>query len=129
MRKAKRVWLVLQALCEIALYEGILWWRGSGSILRRASQQFTAAKHADLELERAICDAVLFATCLHWKPVLCLQRSVCTVRLLRKYGVHARLTIGYRPSPFFCHAWVEVEGRVVGGSAAYQNRLQLLHVV
>lgn len=128
MRKAKRVWLVLQALYEIALYEGILRWRGSGYTLRRASHQLTAVRQAGLELERAICDAVLFATCLHWKPVLCLQRSVCTVRLLRKYGVHARLTIGYRPSPFFCHAWVEVEGRVVGGSPAYRSRLQLLHV-
>jgi len=55
-----------------------------------------------------------------------LQRSVCTVRMLRKYGIDARLVIGYRPSPFFSHAWVEVNGRVVYGSTAYQQRLQSL---
>jgi Transglutaminase-like superfamily len=60
--------------------------------------------------------------------VLCLQRAICTVRLLRKQGIDAHLMIGYCPSPFFSHAWVEVEGRVVYGSAAYQKRLQLLHV-
>lgn len=128
MNKAKRVWLVFQALYEILLYEaGSRLW-GSGWILRRASQQLTAAKRASLELERAICDAVLFATCLHWKPVLCLQRSACMVRMLRKNGLCARLVIGYRPSPLFCHAWVEVEGRVVHGSPAYRQRLQLLSV-
>jgi hypothetical protein len=46
--------------------------------------------------------------------------------LLRQYGIYARLAIGYRPSPFFSHAWVEVNGRVVYGSAAYQKRLQSL---
>jgi hypothetical protein len=80
-------------------------------------------------MEKAICDAVLLATCFYWKPVLCLQRAVCTVRLLRRYGIHARLVIGYRPSPFFSHAWVEVDGRVVYGSPAYQKRLMPLHVV
>ncbi|HEX2267923.1 MAG TPA: lasso peptide biosynthesis B2 protein, partial [Pyrinomonadaceae bacterium] len=75
-----------------------------------------------------ICDAVLLATCFCWKPVLCLQRAVCTVRMLRKHGINARLVIGYRPSPFFSHAWVEVDGRVVYGSVAYQKRLMPLHV-
>ena len=57
-----------------------------------------------------------------------LQRTVCTVRLLRKHGVHARLVIGYRPLPVFSHAWVEVDGRVVYGSPAYQKRLHPLYV-
>src|ERR1041384_5341892 len=68
------------------------------------------------------------STCFYWKPVLCLQRAVCTVRLLRRHGIFARLVIGYRPSPFFSHAWVEVDGRVVYGSPAYQKRLKPLHV-
>jgi hypothetical protein len=90
--------------------------------------QSIAEKPASRELEQAICDAVLLATCFYWKPVLCLQRSVCTVRLLRRHGIAARLVIGYRPSPFFSHAWVEVDGRVAYGSAAYQKRLRTLCV-
>jgi hypothetical protein len=100
--------------------------RGSGCILRSVNRQLGVAKSNSLELERAICDAVLFATCFYWKPVLCLQRSVCTARLLRRHGINARLVLGYRASPFFCHAWVEVGGRVAYGSPAYQNRLQPL---
>jgi hypothetical protein len=127
MKRAKQAGLVLRALFELARYEVIISLCGSGRILRQLRRQSFAARPADRELESAICDAVLLATCLYWKPVLCLQRAVCTVRLLRRHGVVARLVIGYRPSPFFSHAWVEVDGRVVYGSPAYQKRLRLLH--
>ena len=86
----------------------------------------TKVKPLSEQLQKAICDAVLLATCFYWKPMLCLQRSVCTARLLRRYGVAARVAIGFRPAPFFSHAWVEVDGKVVYGSAAYQQRLQML---
>ena len=128
MKRATYAWLLLDALFEIARYEVIMSLRGSGSILSQLRRQSIAAKPTSHAVERAICDAVLLATCFYWKPVLCLQRSVCTVRLLRRYGIHGRLVIGYRPSPFFSHAWVEVDGRVVYGSPAYQKRLQVLHV-
>lgn len=121
--------LLLRALYEIARYDVVLSLRGSGRILSELKREPVATKTASAELEKAICDAVLLATCFHWKPVLCLQRAVCTVRLLRRFGIHARLVIGYRPTPFFSHAWVEVDGRVVYGSAAYQKRLMPLHVV
>ena len=128
MKKTKYSWLVIRALYEIAHYEAVLRLRGSGAVLQQVRRQSVAAKPANCELEQAICDAVLLATCFYFKPVLCLQRSVCTVRLLRKYGIDARMVIGYRPSPFFSHAWVEVSGRVVYGSPAYQKRLQPLYV-
>ncbi|HKE30328.1 MAG TPA: lasso peptide biosynthesis B2 protein [Candidatus Angelobacter sp.] len=128
MKKAKHIWLVIRALYEIARHDAVLRLRGSGRTLQQVSRQSVAAKSTSPELEQAICDAVLLATCLYWKPVLCLQRSVCTARLLRKHGVNARLVIGYRPAPFFAHAWVEVEGRVVYGSPAYQKRLQPIFI-
>jgi hypothetical protein len=126
MKTARYASLVFRALCEITWYEVIVSLRGIGCILRQLRQQRVPQKPCDEHLQRTVCDAVLLATCFYWKPVLCLQRSVCTVRLLRKYGIDARLVIGYRPSPFFSHAWVEVNGRVVYGSAAYQQRLQTL---
>ncbi len=126
MKTARYVSLVFRALWEITRYELIVSLRGIGGILRQLRQQRFSQKPCTEPLQRSICEAILLATCFYWKPVLCLQRSVCTVRLLRKYGVDARLTIGYRPSPFFSHAWVEVDGQVVYGSAAYQKRLQSL---
>lgn len=128
MKTAKYTWLVLRAFYEIVRYEALLKLRGSGAILRQVSRQSIAAKPASDEMEQAISDAVHLATCFYFKPVLCLQRAVCTTRLLRKHGLNARLAIGYRPSPFFSHAWVEVDGRVVYGSPAYQKRLQPLYV-
>jgi hypothetical protein len=40
-----------------------------------------------------------------------------------------RLVIGYRLLPFFSHAWVEIEGLVVGDSPAYKTRLRVLETV
>jgi Transglutaminase-like superfamily len=125
----KNIRLVFRALYEIVRYEVVLALLGSGRILSQLRRQSISTQPNSAELEKTICEAVLLATCFYWKPVLCLQRAVCTVRLLRRHGVHARLVIGYRPSPFFSHAWVEVNGRVVYGSAAYQKRLMPLHVV
>lgn len=122
----KHVWLVARALYELAQYDARLRFAGFGAIRRRLHRQRVAVRPVPPEEGRAICDAVLLATCLYWKPVLCLQRSVCAVRLLRKYGVGAKLVIGYRPAPFFSHAWVEVDGRVMNGSSAYQTRLRKL---
>ena len=124
----KKTWFVFRALYEILRYEVTVSSRGVGRILSQLKRQPVNTKPTSPELEEAICDAVHVATCFYWKPVLCLQRAVCTVRLLRRYGVAARLVIGYRPSPFFSHAWVEVDGRVVYGSSTYQKRLMPLHV-
>jgi hypothetical protein len=128
MKKTRYLFLVFRALYEITRYEVIVSFGGIGYMLRHLRQQSISQKPSRDELEHAICDAVLLATCFYWKPVLCLQRSVCAVRLLRSHGIHARLVIGYRASPFFSHAWVEVDGRVVNGSQAYQKRLQPLQV-
>ena len=125
----KKTGLLIRALYELARYEVVLSLRGSGRILSQLRRQSISTESNSTDLEKTICDAVLLATCFYWKPVLCLQRAICTVRLLRRHGIHARLVIGYRPSPFFSHAWVEVDGRVLYGSAAYQKRLLPLHVV
>jgi len=127
MKSTKRMRLVCSALYKLARYEMIVSLRGSGRILQQLRGQSIKPRATDQE--QTICDAVLLATCFYFKPVLCLQRAACTVRLLRRYGIVARLVIGYRPSPFFSHAWVEVNGRVVYGSPAYQKRLKPLHVV
>ena len=126
MKTARYLLLVAKALYEISRYDVIVAVRGVGPVLHRLRQQRVSQKPCSQELQQMICDAVLLGTCFYWRPVLCLQRSVATTRLLRRYGVDARLIIGYRPSPFFSHAWVEVNGRVVYGSAAYQTRLQTL---
>jgi hypothetical protein len=121
--------VVLRAVWELARYDAMMALRGFGYIQRKLKGQAPAANAADPERQQAICNAVLLATCFYWKPVLCLQRSVCAVRLLRRYGIAAKLVIGYRPAPFFSHAWVEVDGRVVNSPPAYKKRLRVLCTV
>ena len=127
MKHRKYAWLVFRALYELARYDVIRALRGSANIHRRLSRQPISPRPTSHEFVRTTCDAVLLAACFYCKPVLCLQRSVCLVRLLRKHGVVARFVIGYRPVPFFSHAWVEVDGLIVNDSPTYQERLQVLY--
>ena len=126
MNRARYAFLILRALFEMARYDVIVSSLGIGRILRQLRRQHVPVTPCSEDLQKGICDAVLLAGCFYWKPVLCLQRSVCTTILLRKYGIGAKVVIGYRPTPFFSHSWVEVNGHVAYGSAAYQQRLQIL---
>ncbi len=118
--------LVVRAWCELARFDllRVLW---SGSTLRLGRVGPRGRKPPDAERASTVCDAVATAACLYWKPVMCLQRSVCAARLLRARGVAARLVIGYRPDPFLSHAWVEVDDRVVNDSPIYRQRLFVLY--
>ncbi len=119
--------LVLRALAELIRYDVL---HGLLRVKRMQARQVRRRPVADPSaFEGAVREAVILACCLYWKPVLCLQRSICAMRLLRSRGVDARVVIGYRPVPFFSHAWVEVDGRVVNDSAAYQKRLTVLHTI
>jgi len=60
-----------------------------------------------------VCAAVNNGCLWYPKKVLCLQRSVVTACLLRRYGVKAQLVIGAQKLPFKAHAWVEVAEQVV----------------
>jgi hypothetical protein len=126
MQNIKHAWLVLTALYELARYDVVSALPVTGNIWRLNPQPITPEPNTQ-EAVRTVCSAVSLAACLYWKPVLCLQRSVGIVRLLRKHGVVARLVIGYRPVPFFSHAWVEVNGRIVNDSPKYRERLQVLY--
>jgi hypothetical protein len=127
MNRIRYAWLVVQALCELVRFDLAYALRGFPGVHRPLVGHSLDNARDDRALTAAVCDAVLMATCLYWKPVLCLQRSVCATRLLRRHGIAARLVIGYRPVPFLSHAWVEVAGRVVNDSPAYQHRLRVLH--
>jgi Transglutaminase-like superfamily len=118
--------LVLRALWEIARYDMVNFTRGFRCVYQQGTRYRIAARAFHAETEMLVCEAVSLAACFYYKPVWCLQRSVVATRLLRNYGINARLVIGYRPAPFFSHAWVEVDGRVVNDSPVYKERLQVL---
>jgi hypothetical protein len=118
--------LVVGAFCGLVSYDLVSRTRGFGCIHNRVARLCVARGPVEPQMEELVCRAVGVAGCFYWKRVLCLQRSVVTTLSLKKRGVHAKLVIGYRRAPFFSHAWVEVDSRVVNDSAAYKERLQIL---
>jgi hypothetical protein len=126
MSGVRYAWLVVQAWVALVAHDAIYAWSGFDGVTRRLAPPADVTT-TTAQVQAAVCDAVLLASCLYWRPVRCLQRSVCTVALLRRQGIRARLVIGYRAVPFFSHAWVEVDGRVVNDSGAYQKRLRVLY--
>jgi len=76
--------------------------------LTSSSRRPTSTRSAE-----AICHAIDVASAFYVKPVLCLQRSVAGVILLRHYGWEAQLCIGAQVIPFKSHAWIELDGVVV----------------
>lgn len=129
MSRSARALLILGALWQVIRYDLINGTSGFKRVHRAVLRQPVSRSKASPELIALICDAVAVASCFYWRPVLCLQRSFAATVLLRKHGIVALLVIGYRPVPFFSHAWVEVDGRVVNDSPAYKDRLQILCTV
>jgi hypothetical protein len=115
--------LLGRAFWELARYDALARCGGFPRIRRRMGKARGGRRAATVE---AAVDAVACITSFYWKPLLCLQRSVVTARLLRAEGFQADVVIGCRARPFYSHAWVEVDGRVVNDSPAYQTKLQPL---
>ena len=125
MTRRGSTWLACRALYELVRYDVVH--TLFGAQVRSTPVRPDPAVSADMEA--TICEAVVLACCFYWKPMLCMPRSVCAMRLLRSHGIAAQVVIGYRPVPFFSHAWVEVGGRVVNDSPAYQRQLNVLRTI
>ncbi len=123
--RTRRIILIMRAFQELVRHDLVHMVFGFKHVCRRVSGK-RMARRSQVTPE-AICDAVSVAACFYWKPVYCLQRAVVTARLLKAAGIPAELVIGYRPSPFSSHAWVEVDGRVINDSPSYKERMLVLH--
>lgn len=125
MPAAGRKLLYAGVLWELARYDLMFAWRGMRGV-RPLPLEVPVSRAGGVELEALICEAVRSVAPFYWKPIRCLQRSIVTARVMRRRGILAEVVIGYRPVPFFSHAWVEVAGRVVNDSPVYRTRLQVL---
>jgi hypothetical protein len=108
---------------ELFRYDLLFAWRGMRGV---RPPRLAAGGNAATETQAAICEALSTVVPFYWKPVRCLQRSLVTARVMRHRGIPAEVVIGYLPTPFFSHAWVEVGGCVANDSRVYQARLQVL---
>ncbi len=119
--------LIGQAWLTLARYDLVNAMLGFRAISWQLGIKCVTAQPPDPGRIVLISDALSLAACFYVKRVRCLQRSAVLVHLLRKHGIDGQLVIAYRPTPFLAHAWAEADGRVVGDSAAYPERLRVLH--
>jgi hypothetical protein len=81
---------------------------------------------ARVEVAREVADAVAIVAGRRFVGARCLGRSLTTWYLLRRRGMDATVVIGadtpdLRTMP--AHAWVELEGEVVGDDPDVRERL------
>ncbi|MGH9204874.1 MAG: lasso peptide biosynthesis B2 protein, partial [Vicinamibacterales bacterium] len=90
-------------------------------LVRRIIVQRRRAIADETRLVEAVNDAVNRAAVWYPRVQLCVPRSVVATWLLRRRGLPAVFVIGIRKIPFYAHAWVEVDGRVVNDAANVQK--------
>jgi|ERR1700722_5472258 hypothetical protein len=73
-----------------------------------------------------ICRAMDLACVFYSKTVLCLQRSVACVAVLRAYGWPAELVTGCSIGTFENHAWAELNGAIVNDKPYMHEMYQVL---
>lgn len=105
--------LVLEAYRDLVRFDLCIARGHFESIYNRVRNCPIRKQLAACDPTETICSAIDTACIWYRKEVLCLQRSVVTTCLLRKYGVPAQMVIGAQQVPFKAHAWVEVGQRVV----------------
>lgn len=103
-----RAWLALAATDLVMRLGGF---RRLLGLLERADRR--DGDPPDEAVAAAVSRTVDSAAALYYRKAWCLQRSAACAWLLRRRGFDARLVLGVRPMPFFAHAWVELDGRLV----------------
>jgi hypothetical protein len=118
--------LILRAYLLLIYFDVVLA-RSDFRALYQKVHNYPVRPHAPArDPEDLVCSAVDLACIWYWKEVLCLQRSAVTSCLLRCHGIFAQMVIGTQQLPFKAHAWVEVDGRVVGDKAYVKEMYMVL---
>jgi hypothetical protein len=119
------VLLITQSFIALALFDliGVI---AGFSTVHALARKFPRAGRRSRQPEARIVQAVAEACVWYPKDVLCLQRSWASSYLLRRNGIDAQIVIGCRHVPLDSHAWIEVEGRVVGDRPQYQKFFHVL---
>ena len=119
--------VLARVLEELLLYDLVMRIWGFAGVHRWARRRACGRTRGEpRQVEAAVVGAVTRVGSFYWKPIRCLERSVVTARVLARYGIPAEVVIGYRPSPFFSHAWVEVNGRIANDLQGYRQSLRIL---
>jgi hypothetical protein len=113
--------LLLQALLMLLTFDICRFGNNFFNIYRAVKSFPCANRDAPPETVEKICKAVRHACAVYPKRVLCLQRSLVTTCLARKFGVAAEMVIGVQKMPLRSHAWTEVNGAPINEGRDVQS--------
>jgi hypothetical protein len=122
---AGEVWLLLEAQFALAASQFIRWLRPTGQLISIAPDRQIGANRSHMRVAADIGWAVDRAARYGCFRPRCLVRSLAVQRMLRRRGIGAsQLQIGVRVEGgrLAAHAWVEMNGVVIGDSLQYVRR-------
>jgi hypothetical protein len=115
---------IMRAFLAFCVVDLVLMTRGYMMVRRWLSRLHVhqeAGAVATVDVERTLA-AVEHAAVYYPRETMCLHRSAVATWLLRRDAVPAYLVIGIRHTPFYAHAWVEIDGKVVNDRSSVQQQ-------
>lgn len=96
-------------IAATTLFVKLAGFRRVHALVRRWPVRNVRRRREACEVWAAIDAAARFAL----KPIQCLERAVITACMLRTFGHPAEMVVGVQRVPFYAHAWVELDGRII----------------
>jgi len=101
------------ALVRIAFIDALVSIRGF-SALDRLVRRMQVRRRRGSQTAAELSQMMNLAESYYPRALHCLRRSAAMTWLLRSRGYPAEMVVGASVLPFLAHAWVELDGRVVG---------------
>jgi hypothetical protein len=120
--------LTIEAYVRLIAHDIFMSRRNFAALHQRVKQFPARVKTATAVPGVAVSSALDLACCFYPRRVLCLQRSAVLTMMLRSRGLPAHMVIGAQKLPFKAHAWVVLDGDVLGDRLATQEKFLIVEI-
>lgn len=103
---------MIAAWFRIAVIDLVMARRGFPGVHRFIQNLGTRGRRSSRTAEQ-LCRDIDRAAVHYPRQLHCLRRSAAVTWLLRRHGYAAEMVVGASVTPFFAHAWVELNGRII----------------
>lgn len=118
-------WLIIEAFFELVKIHFILKVGKISKLIRFLQRRLAIESNTTVSLEQiSLLGAALDKVCLFYpKKTYCLPWAGTLALLAFKRGWKCQFFIGIQTLPFYAHAWIEYQGKIVNDSLEIQERL------
>lgn len=112
--------VVLHAVHRCSRHQRML---GLKNLIESVRQQNTCRCSAEPE---TLIRCLNWACLVYVRKTKCLEWAVALILLGAQYGLTMRLVVGVQNRPFYAHAWVEMNGVIVGDDVDLRGKLSVI---